>query len=470
MNIGWLRQKNWAIIPTIIVIALLFAASFAVSEENLKEAHTIELPGMPKRYTGTKISMDFYNADIHNVFRLIADVSGLNIVVGDDIKGKVTLRLIDVPWDQALDLILATQGLGMVRVGNVIRIAPAEKLRKEQDMARQAAQAQLDARKRKERLEPLVTEFIQVNYAKAENLVPRVEEVMSERGKVTFDERTNMLIVHDIRKSIENIRSLVKTLDRVTPQVMIEARIVEAEATFARELGIRWGAGFKTQFGAGDRNTLLVGSSGVGNTLTPLVNLPVTEATGLLDFTFFRTGLNMWQIDAQLSVMEEEGKLKMISAPKVATLDNKEATIKQGSKIPVPVYTEEGTVSTDYVEALLSLTVTPHITPDGRIKMKIRAKKDEPDFTRQVLGVPAIDKKEAETELLVSNGETIVIGGVRREKESMVTERIPFLWKIPLLGYLFRYKKIEKENTELLIFIAPTIIRQEQKLASIGAS
>lgn len=433
----------------------------------------LELPGMPKRYRGTKISMDFYNADIHNVFRLISDVSGLNIVVGDDIKGKVTLRLIDVPWDQALDLILATQGLGMVRVGNVIRIAPAETLRKEQDTARQAAQAQLDARKKKEELEPLVTEYIQINYAKAEDLVPRIEEVMSERGKVTFDERTNMLIVHDIRKSIENIRFLVKTLDKVTPQVMIEARIVEVEATFARELGIKWGAGVKKRF-ASSHGTFEAGSTGVGDTLTPLVNLPVAGATGLLDFSFLRTGQTMWEIDTQLSAMEQEGKLKIVSAPKIATLDHKEAMIKQGKEIPYLEYTEEGTVSTVFKEVVLKLTVTPHITPDGRVKMKIATKKDELDWVNAVemYGslVPALDKKEAETELLVDDGETIVMGGVIKEKENIVMKRIPFLWRIPLLGRLFQYKSIEKENTELLIFIAPTIIKQEKEVVSLGPS
>jgi len=434
----------------------------------------LELPGTRKRFRGTRISMDFYNADIHNVFRLISDISGLNIVVGDDVKGKVTLRLIDVPWDQALNLVLATQGLGMVRVGNVIRIAPVEALRKEQDMAARAAEARLDARKKKEELEPLITEYVQINYAKAEDLVPRVEEVMSERGKVTFDERTNVLIVHDIGKSIKNVLFLVKTLDKVTPQVMIEARIVEAEAAFARELGVKWGAGFEHTWSG---NIVRGLSTGVGTEiggLEPLVNLPVAGATGLLDFSLLRTGQTMWEIDAQLSALEQEGKVKIVSAPKIATLDNKEAMIKQGKEIPYLEFTEEGTVSTVFKEVVLELVVTPHITPDGRVKMKIFTKKDELDWTNAVTIsgglVPALDKKEAETELLVDDGETIVIGGVIKEKETVLMKRVPFLWRIPLLGYLFQYKSIEKEKTELLIFIAPSIIKEQREVAFLGQS
>lgn len=435
----------------------------------------LELPGTRKRFRGTRISMDFYNADIHNVFRLISDISGLNIVVGDDVKGKVTLRLIDVPWDQALDLVLATQGLGMVRVGNVIRIAPAEALRKEQDMAARAAEARLDARKKKEELEPLITEYVQVNYAKAEELVPRVEEVLSERGKVTFDERTNVLIVHDIGKSIKNVLFLVKTLDRITPQVMIEARIVEAEATFARELGINWSAAYyRKDLTAG--GALPFGGRTFNNLtgIEPAVDLPVGGPSGTLGFMYSRLGENMWSVDAQLSALEEEGKVKIISAPKIATLDNKEAMIKQGKEIPYLEFTEEGTVSTVFKEVVLELTVTPHITPDGRVRMKIVTKKDDLDYANAVTIsgglVPALDKKEAETELLVNDGETVVIGGVMREKETILEKRVPFLWKIPLLGYLFRYKKIEKEKTELLIFLAPSIIKEQREVAFLGQS
>jgi len=343
-------------------------------------------------------------------------------------------------------------------------------------MAAQAAQARLDARKKKEDLEPLVAEYIQINYAKAEDLVPRIEEVMSERGKVTFDERTNMLIVHDIRKSIENIRLLVKTLDKVTPQVMIEARIVEAEATFAKELGVSWGVGYyRDVWNTGDTNFMATGSNTPFGSTTyygikgvePGANLPVGSPTGSIGFLFRKLGRDIWSVDAQLSAYEQDGKLKIVSAPKVATLDNKEAMIKQGKEVPYLEYTEEGTVSTTFKEVVLQLTVTPHITPDGRVKMKIATKKDELDWINAVemYGglVPALDKKEAETELLVNDGETTVIGGVIKEKEDIVMRRVPFLWKIPLLGRLFQYKSIEKEKTELLIFIAPTIIKEERE-------
>jgi type IV pilus assembly protein PilQ len=444
----------------------------------------IELPGTPKRYRGTKISMDFYNADVHNVFRLISDISGLNIVVGDEVKGNVTIRLLDVPWDQALDLVLATQGLGMVRVGNVIRIAPAETLRKEQDMARQAAEARLDTLKKKEELEPLITEYIQVNYARAEDLVPRVEEILSDRGRVTSDERTNMLVVHDIRKSIKNIKFLVRTLDRTTPQVMIEARIVEAEVNFARELGVRWQAGyFREVRDLADTPLYFERSNVLSDESTPFmndqpflglkglepeVNLPVSSPAGSIGFAFQKMGRDIWNIDVQLSALEQEGKVKIISAPKVVTLDNKEALIKQGKEIPYLEFTEEGTVSTVFKEIVLQLAVTPHITPDGRVKMKIKTKKDELDNINAVVIagglVPAVDKKEAETELLVDDGETVVIGGVIREKEDILITRVPLLWKIPILGRLFQRRAVERQKTELLIFIAPNIIKEEDKL------
>ncbi len=431
------------------------------------EKKIIQLPGMAREYTGTKISMDFHNADIHNVLRLIADVSGLNIVVSDKVKGRVTLRLIDVPWDQALDIVMATQGLGMVRVGNIIRIAPAADLRKEQDEIRMEVQARLDAEKKKEELEPLVTEYIQVNYADAGDLVPRLEEIKSERGRITSDERTNMLIVHDVRRYIDNMQVLVMTLDRATPQVMIEVRIVEARTTFARELGLRWGPPegqdlFQGTFG---KNTL---------TLSPAVSLPLSNI-GSLPFTFTRTGKNMWSIDAELTAYEKEGKAKVLSAPKVITLDNKEALIKQGSQVPYLSYTIEGQVSTQLVDVVLEMKVTPHITPDGRVMMRVGTKKDDINWTDAVPMpggglVPAIDKREAQTELLVDDGETVVMGGVITETEEVTETRIPFLWRIPLLGHLFRNIKRDISKRELLVFIAPTIVKETEKRVSSSSS
>lgn len=427
------------------------------------EKKTIQLPGMAREYTGTKISMDFHNADIHNVFRLIADVSGLNIVISDKVKGKLTLRLIDVPWDQTLDIVMATQGLGMVRVGNIIRIAPAEDLRKEQEEIRMEVQARLDADRKKEELEPLITEYIQVNYAKAQDLVPRLDEIKSGRGRITSDERTNMLIVHDVKRYIDNMQILVGTLDRVTPQVMIEARIVEAQTSFLRELGIVWESAFQGMFG---KNTV---------TLSPAVSTGIGTTAGILPFTFVRTGRNIWGIDAELQAYEKEGKVKMLSAPKVATLDNKEALIKQGQQVPYLQYTVEQQVSTSLVDVVLEMKVTPHITPDGRIMMKVSTKKDEINWTDAVTMpgggmVPAIDKREAQTELLVNNGETVVMGGVITEKETYTETRVPFLWRIPLLGHLFRSTSKDVSKKELLVFIAPTIVTQAEKMASPSSS
>ena len=434
--------------PPLVVEKAEEVRKVTVTEEEVPE----------KVYTGRKLSLDFKDADVKNILRLIAEVSNLNIIAGDDVTGKITMRLVDVPWDQALDIILQTRNLGMSRVGNVIRIAPVDTLKKEM-------QAELEAKRAKEKLEDLVTELIQVNYATAKDLVPQIKHVLSDRGDIKVDDRTNIIIVKDIAKNIALVKSLVKSLDTKTPQIMIEARIVEAGISFQRELGIRWG--FLVEKTRGDTGWSMGGGiagTTLGTATNEVVDLPAVARTGvpgsiassgILEGIFSRGSLR--ELDLSISAHELKGDTKVISSPKIATLDNKEASIEQGLRIPYPKLTTEGTVTTDFIDANLKLTVTPHVTNDGNVKMIIKAKKDAPDFTKAVLGVPSIDKKEAITEVLVKNNGVVAIGGIYSIEKGSGAEGIPLFGKIPLLGWLFKRETKDDTRKDLLIFISPTI-------------
>ncbi|MEW6376175.1 MAG: type IV pilus secretin PilQ [Thermodesulfobacteriota bacterium] len=427
--------------------------------KKVEEVKKVPEEGLPeKAYTGKRLSLDFKDADIKNILRLIAEVSNLNIIAGDDVTGKITMRLVDVPWDQALDVILQARSLGMSRVGNVVRVAPLDTLKRE-------IQAELEARRAKERLEDLVTELIPINYATGKEIMPQVKSVLSDRGDVKVDERTNILIVKDIPRNIAGVKNLVKSLDTKTPQVLIEARIVEASLTFQTELGVKWGfeiGGGKATAGGGISATTL------GTATREVINLPAvaragvagTSGTvGIIEFLFSRGTIQ--QLDLAISAHENKGDVKIISSPKIATLDNKEASIEQGLRIPYRKLTTEGTVTTDFIDANLKLTVTPHVTNDGNIKMSIKAKKDAPDTSITVDGVPSIDKKEAITEVLVKDNGVVVIAGVYSIEKSDGTEGVPLFSKIPLLGWLFKREAKEDKRKDLLIFISPKIIKDQ---------
>ena len=413
--------------------------------------------GSEKVYAGRKLSLDFKDADIKNILRLIAEVSNLNVIAGDDVTGKVTMRLVDVPWDQALEIILRSRNLGMTREGNVVRIAPVDTLKRE-------IQSELEAKRSKERLEDLVMELVPINYAAGKEILPQVKSILSDRGDVKVDERTNTLIVKDIARSIPGVKSLVKSLDTRTPQVLIEARIVEANLTFQRELGVTWG--FLAQKGSATSGTkTTVGGGLLGNLVT---NLPAAAqggaggigTPGVLELAFSSMhGLR--QLDIQISAHENEGNVKIISSPKIATLDNKEASIEQGLRIPYRKLTTEGTVTTDFIDANLKLTVTPHVTNDGYIKMVIKAKKDAPDKSIVVEDVPSIDKKEAITEVLVRDNGVVVIAGVYSIEKDILGEGVPLFNKIPLLGWLFKRETKQDLRKDLLIFISPKIMKDE---------
>ncbi len=430
-----------------------------------------------KKYVGQRISLDFKDADLANVFRILAEVSNLNIITTDDVKGRVSVRLINVPWDQALDIVLKSKALGATHEGNILRIAPLSSLRAED-------KARLDSKKEVEKLKASlegVIETIPVNYSKASDLKGKITDLLSEGGKVQVDDRTNVIIIRDLRKNVEDVKALVAKLDSATPQVLIEARIVEVDTSFTRELGVQWGGSYKsegsTQFGA----TGIQDTSGAfipGQTLTNskdftastvppnyAVNLPAAVGLGSGGGIAFGILSDSVRLDLSLSALEASGKGKVVSSPRVVTIDNKEAMIEQGTQIPYSTVSASGT-NVQFVDATLSLKVTPHITPEGSVIMKLEAKNDSPGETG-ASGQPAINKKKATTEVLVRDGETAVIGGILQVTRKEDQQAVPWLSKIPILGFFFKHDTTQSSNRELLIFVTPKILKTEPAQARI---
>ncbi|VAX30602.1 Type IV pilus biogenesis protein PilQ [hydrothermal vent metagenome] len=401
------------------------------------------------KYTGRKISLDFQDADIIPIFRLLADVSGYNVVVDPQVKGKVTIKLINVPWDQALDLIMKTHNLGMVLEGNIIRIAPLSVLVKEREEAIKAKDA---ARK----AEPLVTKVFPISYADVSKVKSAIDQgkILSERGNVSVDQRISSLIIKDVPSNMPKVERLIRTLDQSTPQVMIEARIVEVNTNVSQEFGVRWG------FVANASNRL----SNVGGLTPYVVDFPAAGAgpgsgSGIT-FGFLNAARTL-SLNVELSALETTGQLKIVSNPRIITVDNQEAFISQGKSIPVRKLTSEGTVSTEFKDVKLELKVKPHITPDGSVILSVEAKKEELDPTiPSVEGVPGTDKKEAKTNVIIKDGETLVIGGIYKTVNNNSESGVPSLKDIPFFGWLFKNKKKEAQTNELLIFITPRIIKK----------
>lgn len=455
-----------------------------VAAELIEEAAAEEaLPA--KKYVGRRIDLDMVDADIRDVLKLLAEVSDLNIVASDDVKGQVTLRLKNVPWDQAFDLILKTKALDRVQEGNIVRVAPASKLAKER-------QEFLAAKKAEEKLEDLQTEFIRISYDEALSLESQVKKLLSDRGEATSHEPTNTLIIKDIRAGIDEALEYIKRVDIPTPQVLIEARIVEAENSFARDLGVQWGLDFRE---SGDRiHSDIFGSSSTFGQAIPspgtqqativdggvfpqeklnfpgdvgvtnyAVDLPATGTAGALGglgFILGKTGVNPLLLDLRITAGEQDGVVKTISRPRVITLDNKEAKIEQGESIPFETTSAAGTATT-FIDANLSLTVTPQITPDGSVILEIKASRNSIGSFRTSSGEPSINKREASTEVLVKDGETTVIGGIVVSDTSKSDRGIPFFKDVPVLGWLFKAKSISDTQRELLIFITPSIIKDD---------
>jgi len=410
-----------------------------------------------KKYTGRKISLDFQDADLTNIIRLIADVSGLNVIVGSDVKGNVTLKLINVPWDQALDIILKMNGLGQLRDDNILRIATLGKIAKQQ-------KAEADAKKATVEAEDLITKIIPINYSKASSLSATLKKSLSSRGDITVNAETNTLIVKDIPQHIDEVSDLVKALDRQTPQVVIEARIVQANTSFARDLGVQWGGDFNSTSSGGLNYGVFGGNSGAATAPATgfAVNLPASGIAGPLGASTFTVGrLGRYNLDLRLSAGEINGETKIISTPRITTLDNKEAKIQQGESIPFETVSQSGT-QTQFIDATLNLTVTPQITPDGSVIMKIKVTKNAiGTFRSSITGTPSIDKREVSTEILVSDGETAVIGGIFESSEDESIAGVPWFHKIPILGWLFKRESESQSRRELLIFITPTIVNPQ---------
>lgn len=414
-------------------------------------------PTPDKKYTGQRISLDFKDADIKNVFRLLAEVSGLNIVVTADVQRRVTIRLIDVPWDQAMDLLIDTNGLGKEQLGNVVRISTAATLRAEKDALRQARAAQ-------ENLEPLQTAYLNVNYAKVKDLVDKIKPALSPRGVIVPDERSNTILVRDIKKGIEEANAIVSRLDLRTPQVLIESNLIETTPTFARALGLRFqlnkdSTTFSSAAGAGTPFTNVTGAfpslpTGLGGILSIVKN----------DFA----GIGV-DLAGALEAAETEGNIKIISRPSVVTLNNVASTIQSLRilRVTLPTSTNiaSGTgaaagaaVATEKIPVGIILTATPQVSSDGFILMNISVKSSSLGTQSPGSVIPDELSREAIANVLVRDGETIVIGGIMKDTRQESESGIPYLKNIPVLGWLFKNIRWQKDFEELMVFITPRVV------------
>ncbi|MEW6077688.1 MAG: type IV pilus secretin PilQ [Thermodesulfobacteriota bacterium] len=412
------------------------------------------MPGRKKVYTGEPIALEFYKTDIRNVIRILKDVSGKNFAIDEGVMGSVTLSFVNpVPWDQVLDLILEMNNLGMMEHDGIVRISTKETILKQKEAERAAMAAEQELKTTQEQLAPLVTEYFPISYANAsQDILPHITDILTpEKGHAKVDERTNQLIMTDIQEKLDMARQIIKEIDKVTPQVMINARIVETSTTFSREFGVEWGM----------ENTPGTYESDLGGIYNYGVSMnnPAAAASNILGFNFTRITGTPFSLGAWLSLMETVGQVKIISSPRVVTLNKKKATISQGQEIPYTTV-DEGEADTEFKDADLKLEVTPQVTPDNRISMNIHIEEKEVG-EQGSFDEPPLNTKEATTELLVNDGDTIVIGGIIQSTEKEGESGVPYLSKIPLLGFLFKHQSRSSENSELLIFITPTIIRLE---------
>ena len=425
-----------------------------------------ELAREAPEYTGERISLSFQNVDIRSLLQIIADVAGTNMVISDDVQGQIAMRLQNVPWDQALDIILKTKGLGVRQQGNVMLVAPVEELAKRE-------RAELEAEKQKKELSPLRSEIIQVNYARASNiralLASENTSMLSERGRISVDDRTNTLLVLETREKIAEMRNLVARLDIPVRQVLIESRIVIANEDFAREIGTRFGVNTIAQ-----RGNTRIGQSGgnlgsrdvIAGNIPSLddsyvVNLP-TQSTpaGRIGWTILGAD---FLLDLELSALQSEGRGEVISTPRVVTANGKQAMIEQGREIPYQSAAGGGAVAqTEFKKAVLSLTVTPQITPDDRVVMDLGVTNDSQgeDVSTGLGSAPAIDTRRLDTQVLIRSGETVVLGGVFQQENRRSAGKVPLLGDIPLLGALFRNSTRSDNKRELLIFVTPRVLQE----------
>ncbi len=413
-------------------------------------------------YSGEKLSLNFQDIDVRSVLQLIADFTNLNLVASDTVQGGITLRLQNVPWDQALDLVLKTKGLDKRKVGNVLLVAPADEI-----AARE--RQELESQKQIADLAPLRRELLQVNYAKAADIAKLFQSVTSaeakadERGSITVDERTNNIIAYQTQDRLDELRRIVAQLDIPVRQVMIEARIVEANVDYDKSLGVRWGGSIQNKgnwntSGVTTGDSTTIGTPGSTSTNQPFVDLGASGNTSGIGIAFITDNV---LLDLELTAMEKTGNGEIVSQPKVVTSDKETAKILKGTEIPYQEASSSGATSVSFKEASLSLEVTPQITPDNRIIMEVKVTKDEPDYLNKVQDVPPIKKNEVNAKVLVNDGETIVIGGVFSNTQSKVVDKVPFLGDVPYLGRLFRRDVVSEKKSELLVFLTPRIMNNQ---------
>jgi type IV pilus assembly protein PilQ len=427
-------------------------------------------------YTGEKLSLNFQDIDVRSVLQLIADFTDLNLVASDTVAGNITLRLQNVPWDQALDLVLKTKGLDKRQIGNVLLVAPADEI-----AARE--RQELESQKQIAELAPLRRELIQVNYAKATDMAKLFQSVTSadgtpdSRGSITVDDRTNSIIAYQTQERLDELRRIVAQLDIPVRQVMIEARIVEANVDYDKALGVRWGGSVRNGrwdvsgkdgaqiFDEDTGQRKFLGTDTIGNTTVddglanlPFVDMGVQNSTSGIAIGYLGSNI---VLDLQLSAMEKTGNGEIVSQPKVVTSDKETAKILKGQEVPYQEASSSGATTTSFKEAALALEVTPQITPDNRIIMEVKVTKDAPDFANLVNGVPPLNKNEVNAKVLVNDGETIVIGGVFSNTQTSAVEKVPFLGDLPFVGRVFRRDIVRDNKAELLVFITPRIMNNQ---------
>ena len=417
-------------------------------------------------YTGEKLSLNFQNIEVRAVLQLIADFTGKNLVASDTVGGSLTLRLKNVPWDQALDIILRSKGLAKRELGNVIMVAPSEEIATREKL-------ELESQRQITELAPLQTEYVQVNYAKATEIASLLKaegnSLLSERGNVSVDERTNTLLVRDTAANLAGVRGLVAQLDIPVRQVLIESRIVVADDDFNRDLGVRFGVS-RTAATDNVGTTYSIGGGKAGDTEFDggvvafntqdrenlLVDLPLGDPSGALKFALI--SIPDFLLQLELQALQTEGRGEVLANPRVVTSNQKEALIEQGTEIPFQEASSSGATTTSFKPAVLSLRVTPQITPDDRIIMDLQVNQDT--VGQEFSGIPSVDTRSLTTQVLVDNGDTVVLGGIFEQTKRKDIEKVPFFGDLPYLGLFFRTESVRDEKTELLIFVTPKIIKE----------
>ena len=444
-------------------------AQIAAPPAQLQAAPAAQVPqpavAQAPRYTGNPVSLDFQGADLRAVLRTFSEISGLNLVIDPSINGTVDVALRDVPWDQALDIILRANKLGYVVDGSIVRIAPLTVLAVEEEERRKLTDAQALAGE----LQVLTRSL---SYARASDLRELITTtILSQRGSIQFDARTNTIIIQDLADRLERAAALIATLDRSEPQVEIEARIVQTTREFARRLGVQWGfngqaspalgntlpTAFPNQVQLGGRTGQVQGPGNGGDAVSNAVNMGIGGATSAVGLALGSIN-GAVNLDIALSAIERQGQGRILSTPKISTQNNIEAEITQGIQIPIQTVANN-TVTVSFRDAALTLRVTPQITASNTVIMRIAMENSAPDFSRAVNGIPPIDTQRALTQVLVSNGETTVIGGIYVSREQSSQDRTPALHRLPLLGWLFKRDEFTDESRELLIFITPKVMR-----------